>query len=792
VEGLAGAPLWVLAAGAIAFTLPILAAVPIRAALLARSSHAAAAVDLGAVVAGWALAWLVLRVGGRRAGRRIPRGVAGWTLLGLGIAAAIGLVKLRPGLESADLWNLALAGELALVLAGVAFLLPDSPRLGRAAVAVALAAALAGAADLYALETRGGLREEVESDWRPASWIVTAGQAIVDLDGDGFSPIFGGGDCDDRRDDINPEAIEIAGNGTDENCRDGDRAPSPPWPPRPTFVRRPAGVREPKSIVLIVMDGLRRDHLGVYGYGRPTSPNIDAFSAGAVRFTRAYSSAPTTRIALPVLFTGRTLGEIPWDRRIFPYAVRDSVDTLPEILKKERGFRSAAFVTHRNMTRKWGWVQGFDEIDEKYVLPRSEYESVATGEGLAKEVTAWIEAHRDERFFAWAHFLDPHSLYLKHEEGPDFGDRDIDRYDSEIWYTDHAVESILAKLDELGIGDETLVVLMADHGELFGEHGRTSHGGNLWEPIAQIPLIIRGPGIRPGVCDCLTGHVDLAPTILNLVGIDGGKYGMSGATLMPDLTGAPCPKDREIVLEMRYGRLSAPSLTALVGVRYKLEMNNSLRTFRFTDLEADPEELRSDAAAHPEQFEGMKRRLLAWNEIYGNRELADIVSRVTSKSPPAAAERVDAEFDNGVELVAIDFGARRVSMDDSPDLQLYLRTRERVRDDCEIRFFLVDGEGRDRFESSHPPVTGAFPLRRWPLGRIVDDGYGFELRSKLMKRGRLGAGEYGARIGIVCDGREVPAVRGDVDGRGRVRVGKFRVEKREKGGEADHGRNEDQ
>ena len=250
---------------------------------------------------------------------------------------------------------------------------------------------------------------------------------------------------------------------------------------------------------------------------------------------------------------------------------------------------------------------------------------------------------------------------------------------------------------------------------------------------------------------------------------------MSGATLIPELTGAECTPGKEIVLEMRYGRLTAPSVTALVGDRFKLVMNNTLRTFQIFDLKEDPDELHNVAGREEKRFEAMKSRLLAWNEVYANREIAEIISRLTSDSPPASAERVDAAFENGVELVAINFGERLVSMDVSPDLQLFMRTSKRVRDDCDVLFFLDDDDGDVRFESKHPFVNGTFPVRQWPLGRVVNDGFAVEIRSKQMRNGKLTNGKYEARIGLECGGAEIPAVKGDVDGDGRVRVGEFRV-----------------
>jgi hypothetical protein len=293
-------------------------------------------------------------------------------------------------------------------------------------------------------------------------------------------------------------------------------------------------------------------------------------------------------------------------------------------------------------------------------------------------------------------------------------------------------------------------------------------------------MIIKSPGFAPTTSDCVMGHVDLPPTILNLIGIDGGKYGMSGSSLVPDMLRSKCSSDREMVMEIRYGRLTAPNLRALIGKRWKLVTNIHKGTYQLYDLENDPNENKNVSSQYPEKYKEMKDRLLAWTDVYANREQVEIMRQLVSDDPPAGAEKVFAGFENGIDLVAVDFGKRLIVGEQDPDYQLYFRARKRERGACKIHFFLVDEDGNKRFETKHPPVAGTFPFARWPIGKTVNDGFCLEIFGSLTKGGKLLDGRYGARVGISCDGDTVRAVGGDFDSEGRASVGFIDMIKRGK------------
>ena len=159
-----------------------------------------------------------------------------------------------------------------------------------------------------------------------------------------------------------------------------------------------------------------------------------------------------------------------------------------------------------------------------------------------------------EPFFAWAHYMDPHDQYLKHAESPDFGKKARDRYDSEIWYADHFIGKLLDFAREKPWWQNTVVIVSADHGEAFGEHGMYKHAFELWEVLTRVPLFVVGPGIQARRIDERRSHIDLTPTILQLMGVP-VPSDMHGQSLLSELEGAP-PESRE-----RFDRLSEDHTT---------------------------------------------------------------------------------------------------------------------------------------------------------------------------------------------------------------------------------------
>ena len=135
---------------------------------------------------------------------------------------------------------------------------------------------------------------------------------------------------------------------------------------------------------------------------------------------------------------------------------------------------------------------------------------------ITDDAIAFVDAHRDQKFFLWVHYYDPHLSYETHPEVPSFGPSRVDRYDGEIRFTDLHLGRLIAHLRAAGLWDRTAVVLTGDHGEGFGEHGVTEHGFDLYPPQTKVPFIVRVPGLAPRRVRVPVGHIDIAPTLVNL------------------------------------------------------------------------------------------------------------------------------------------------------------------------------------------------------------------------------------------------------------------------------------
>lgn len=302
--------------------------------------------------------------------------------------------------------------------------------------------------------------------------------------------------------------------------------------PAPTFT-------PPKHLIVISIDTLRADHLGCYGYDKPTSPRIDALAKEGVVFERHYTCYPLTLPAHLTQLTGvSTLGHRVRDNLY--HSLPGELQTLPEAMKAQ-GFKTGAFVSAHTMKAGSGLERGFEVYDDKDVR------TVEPGRLTVRERKApetlklagdWIAGQGGDRMFCYIHLFDPHAPYEPHPDaGAQFHGDNNARYDGEIAYTDRELGYFLSRLEEMGILKDAMVVITSDHGEGLGEHNELTHGYYCYDTTTHVPLIISGaPGVKAGTrVPGVVRNYDLAPTLVDLMGLDARDFlkQMHGVSLVP-------------------------------------------------------------------------------------------------------------------------------------------------------------------------------------------------------------------------------------------------------------------
>jgi arylsulfatase A-like enzyme len=404
-------------------------------------------------------------------------------------------------------------------------------------------------------------------------------RALSDWDGDGYSSLYGGGDCEPWNPAVNPGARDVPGNGIDENCRGGDARPwSPATPVTPTLTTTEA----PPSIVLITAEALRIDHLGLYGYARDTTPGLTRWAKNAWRFDQAVSWT-RTGMSMPSLFYGRLPARLRWARRVdttserlvapedlapgelarrlLPAAIQQPFPSLPALLR-QRGLRTFAVVDDGlspYLTVQPGYAQDF----ERYETVRN------NGGGLDDHDTATLAQHYlDElegggSFFLWVHFFGTHAPSTEHWALPTYGTDVAARYDHEIRYLDQQLTPLLARLDRLAKDRPLLVLFVADHGESFGRIER-DHGLNVDEANIHVPLLLKQSGLGAGVSKSLVSQVDVMPTLLNAAGI--GPSDLDGRDLREVIAHGEDPARIVLSAAWYWNFDSTPSCSMLAAV----------------------------------------------------------------------------------------------------------------------------------------------------------------------------------------------------------------------------------
>jgi arylsulfatase A-like enzyme len=412
---------------------------------------------------------------------------------------------------------------------------------------------------------------------------------------------------------------------------------------------RDGGPRPARNVLLVVLDTTRADHLGTYGHAGATTPTIDALAAGGARFDAAYAQSSLTPVSAASFLTG-TWPYRTGVRSLFTVAGATLSPEVPSLVEALRasGRRTAAFVSARPMGRHYGLDRGFESYDDdladtvqRYRIEWFPDSPQRPAEETTDRALAWLRAHGREPFALMLHWFDAHdpsfvppgeflAAHLSFAPPPELGRRTspetwpalqrraprIELYDAEIAYMDRELGRVLAALGELGVREETLVCVIGDHGEAFGEHGFWTHG-LLYEEQLRVPLVFAGPGVPRGVAIADPVRlVDLAPTLVDLLALS-PVAGFDGSSLIAHLAGgAPAgAAEREIYAEVHHApedRLGRdPASYSLRFGRWKLIHRPAKGADELYDLEEDPRELRNLYAPDHGIGRQLRERLLA-------------------------------------------------------------------------------------------------------------------------------------------------------------------------------------
>jgi arylsulfatase A-like enzyme len=358
------------------------------------------------------------------------------------------------------------------------------------------------------------------------------------------------------------------------------------------------------DIVLLTVDALRADHVSAYGYTRPTTPHLDAIARRGALFSAAYCPTPHTSYSITSMMTGKYL------RPLLALGLGDDSDTWAQDLRLY-GWRTAAFYPPAVFFIDEDRFQHFEQTHLGFEYAKVEFAGPALRE---QQVAGYLDgAPRDVPLFLWVHFFEPHEPYVAH---PDHvfagGPADGDAYDSEIATADEGIGRIVALLEARRPG--AVVVVTADHGEEFGDHGGRYHGTTVYEEQVRVPLVIAGPGVRAGSrVEAAVQTIDLLPTTLSALGIPRPAR-LRGRDLGPALAGAA----DEAGPGFAFAETDDFALLAEGSDRLVCQRRAAACTLH--DLRTDPLERHDDGAERPARLEAMRGRLRAVERDHGRFE----------------------------------------------------------------------------------------------------------------------------------------------------------------------------
>jgi len=425
--------------------------------------------------------------------------------------------------------------------------------------------------------------------------------------------------------------------------------------PRPLNSVKRSGI----NIILVVIDALRADHLGCYGYPLETTPNLDALAQAGVRFEECYTPVSWTKPSVASLMTSLYPGQHGAVRGgdILP----EEVVTLAELFR-EAGWNTAGFVTNPHLKSIFNYNQSFDffndsltrdKIFEIAIREVPFYPIIRTLSGktfdltdrdradlLNRKVFSWLELNQEGDFFVYLHYMDPHAPYdppgkykgIFRAVPGDEASRAVSLYDGEIRFVDNAIGELIDRLRILGIYERTAIIVTSDHGEAFGEHGDFGHGHTIYQDQLHVPLIIKYPSSSSAmVVYEPVSTLDILPTLLDLIMRPAAAVGVGVIlTRMMEEKEPVSGDESDLYFDLENFNGSAVISGVIKDGRWKYIRTGKspLRLVKpgggeeLYDLEADPGETNNLLLQDSETAETLRNKLDNFNERFGRNNVA--------------------------------------------------------------------------------------------------------------------------------------------------------------------------
>ena len=346
-----------------------------------------------------------------------------------------------------------------------------------------------------------------------------------------------------------------------------------------------------RNVLLISIDTCRADYLSCYGYQSKTTPNIDALAAEGILFENVIAPVPQTLPSHCTMLTGTIPPYHGVHDNIGGYLSDESNLTLAEILR-DSGFATGAAISALPLDSQCGIDQGFDYYGDQFkgagaveVDPQRQA-GETTGEALE-----WLEKNKDQRFFFFLHYYDPHSKYNPPE--PFDSQFAASPYAGEIAYVDHCIGQVLDKLKTLDLYDSSLIIITADHGEMLGEHGELTHMYFIYQGAIKVPLIFKLAGeSKAARIKSIAGLVDIVPTVCSLLGVDTPSH-VQGRNLFSNSHGKVLSvPDRHLFCEsLMATTYRGNSLLGIVSDRFKYIQTTRPELYDLTEDAAESNNL---------------------------------------------------------------------------------------------------------------------------------------------------------------------------------------------------------